>query len=348
MERNHVYACNFAVSVGSENAGKLVSNVIVRNNVLHHCHVGGIVIGGSGVGNGGADNCAFTNNTLYDNDTVGFGGGQVMIQNHVTNTSIQRNLMASTASFVQFVLKDNSTGSFAADAIDWNLYKRNSGASLEFIWNGTAYSSFANWKSAGGIAKDTNSTSITGSLGLVNSAPVSASPATDFALTATSPAKDAGDSIALPFTPAAGEKDFFGQSRVANARVDIGADEFMTSWQAWRDLYFALPDGGPGAGALDDSERDGATNLIEYSQGMNPTLADAALLPFATVSGANWRFNYRKAAAELIYTVEQSTTLSGPWLTLSVVEQTDGAALFWRDTPLADAPRFLRLRVTQP
>jgi hypothetical protein len=348
MESNHVYACNFAVSVGSENPGKVVSNVIVRNNVLHHCHVGGIVIGGSGTGNGGADGCAFTNNTLYDNDTVGFGGGQVMIQNYVSNTSIQRNLMASTAASVQFVLKDNSTGSFAAGAIDWNLYKRNSSASFEFIWNGTSYSTFANWKSGGGIAKDASSTSITAPLGLVNAAPVSASPATDFALTAASPARDAGDSIALPFTPAAGEKDFFGQSRVANARVDIGADEFMTSWQAWRDLYFALPDGGPGAGALDDLEGDGATNLIEYSQGMNPTVADSALLPFATVSGANWRFYYRKAAAELIYTVEENTTLPGPWTTLGVIEQTDGAGLFWRDTPLTGASKFLRLRVTQP
>jgi hypothetical protein len=81
---------------------------------------------------------------------------------------------------------------------------------------------------------------------------------------------------------------------------------------------------------------------------MNPTLADAVLMPFATVFGANWRFTYRKAAAELIYTVEQNTTLSGPWIPLGVVEQTDGAGLFWQDTPLADAPKFLRLRVTQP
>ncbi|MFZ4763906.1 MAG: DUF5123 domain-containing protein, partial [Roseimicrobium sp.] len=142
LERNHIYDCNFAVSVGSEHFGKLSSNVAVRNNILHHCHVGGVVLGGADdQTNGGADNCSITNNTLYDNDTTGYGGGQVMIQNYVTNTTIKRNLIAATTSFVQFILKETTTGGFATDAIDWNRYRHNSGSSYEFIWNGTPYDS---------------------------------------------------------------------------------------------------------------------------------------------------------------------------------------------------------------
>ncbi len=347
MERNHVYDCNFAVSVGSENSGKFVTGVMVRNNILHHCHVGGIVIGGSDAGNGGADNCSFSHNTIYDNDTTGTGGGQVMIQNYVSNTTIQRNLIASTASFAQLVLKDNTTGSITAGAIDWNLYRTNPGADLEFIWNGTAYSTFANWKAAAAIAKDAHSSLITSSLGLTNNAPTNASPATDFSLTSTSPARDAGDSEALPFTPASGEKDYFGQSRVANGRVDIGADEYLSAWQAWLDLYFSLPDGGGDADATADADHDGAANLLEYSQGMTPTLSDAHLLPGLTQTAGAIQFTYRKSAPELIYTLQQSQNLSA-WSPSALSELDLGGGHFAVVLPQAAAPQFIRLKVTQP
>ncbi len=348
LERNHVYLCNFAVSVGSEHPNKFVTNVIVRNNLLHHCHVGGIVIGGSGTNNGGADNCAFTHNTLHNNDTAGYGGGQFSIQHYITNSIIQRNLLATTASFAQYVLKTNTTGSFAAGAINWNYYKGPAGGDIEFYWNNVAKSTFADWQAAAGLSKDSNSTFSTGSLGLANNTPTSASPASDFALISSSVLRDIGDSAGVPFTPATGEKDYFGQSRVANTRVDIGADEYMTSWQAWRDTYFALPDGGTNANASDDAEHDGAPNLLEYSQGANPNVADPTLLPRASQVGTSLRFTYRKAASELTYAVEQNTTLPGTWTPLTTSEQTDGAGLFWRDSPLSASARFFRLKVTQP
>jgi len=348
IERNHVRACNFALSVGSENSGRVVSNVTVRNNIFHHCHVGGIVLGGSGTDNGGAQNCSITHNTLYDNDTVAYGGGQVMIQHYVTGTIIQRNIMASTnTDFIQFLLKDNTTGTFTAGAINWNLYKQPSGADVEFIWNGTAYSSFTSWKTGGSLSKDANSTLITGSLGLANNAPTSTSAVTDFALTSASPARNTGDSAGSPFVPASGEKDHFGQSRVADTRVDIGADEFMTAWQAWRDSYFGLPDSGTGAGATDDPEYDGMSNLLEYSQGANPNVSDPLYLPSLIPTGGALRFYYRKVASELTYTVEQNAALPGTWQAVTVMEQTDGAGLYWRALPLTGDRAFFRLKVTQ-
>ena len=346
MERNHVYDCNFAVSVGSENSGKLVTGVVVRNNIFHHCHVGGIVIGGSDTSNGGADHCSFSHNTIYDNDTTSAGGGQVMLQNYITNTTVTRNLIASTASFAQLVLKDNTTGSITAGAIDWNLYRINAGADLEFIWNGTAHSTFANWKAAS-LAKDAHSSLITTSPGLANNAPTNASPATDFALTSTSPARDAGDSPALPFTPVSGEKDYFGQSRIANDRVDIGADEYLSAWQAWRDLYFSLPDGGGDADAPDDADHDGTANLLEYSQGMNPTLSDAHLLPRLSQATGTIQFNFRKSAPELIYTLQQSQNLSA-WNPATLPQMDLGGGHFAVAVPQTPSPQFIRLKVTQP
>lgn len=342
LERNHVYDCNYGLSAGSEWQGKVASNITVRNNIFHHCHVGGIVIGGSESSNGGLSNSSFSNNTLYGNDSVSRGGGQFAIQNHVSGTTIRRNLMASNAAFTQFILKDNNTGSFASGAIDWNLYKLDAGDDFEFIWNGSASSTLAAWQ--GGGARDAHSTLITGALGLVNAAPTAASPAGDFALTAISPAKDTGDSAALPFTPAAGEKDYFGQSRVAGGRVDIGADEFMTGLQSWRDTHFSLPDGGPGAGQEDDPDHDGVANLIEYSQGMNPQLADLPLLPTANLTSNNFRFAYRRAASGLSYEVQTNRNL-GTWSPAEAVEQSDGSGLYWRDFPVDGGSRYVRLQV---
>lgn len=350
IERNRVYACNFALSLGSEAAAKVTSNVTARNNIFNHCHVGGIVLGGSDAAdNGGASNCAISNNTIYGNDTVGYGGGQIALQNNLTGITIRRNLITTTASFAQLILKDNLTGTFAAGAIDWNYYKVNPGGSFEFIWNGVSYSTFASWKAAG--SHDSRSTLATGSLGLVNNSPTSASASTDFALTSTSILRNIGDSAALPFTPAAGEKDYLGQSRVVSQRVDIGADEYQTPYQNWLDLYFGLPDGGTNAGTADDPDRDGMQNLFEYSQGTIPTKPDVNLAPTSSMVGGKLRYTYRKAAPELTYTVQQNPTLSGVWTTVSNTispEQTDGQGNYWRDFPTTSTRGFYRLKVTQP
>jgi hypothetical protein len=347
MERNVVYDCNFAVSLSSENTGRNTSNVTLRNNIFHHCHVGGIVLGGAGTSNGGTDNCTVTHNTLYQNDTVGYGGGQLMVQHYTTNSIIQRNLMAATSSFVQFIVKANTTGSFAAGSVDWNLYRLPAGSSFEFIWNNEASYTFASWKPSGSLAKDANSSLITSALGLANSAPNVSSPVTDFFLTASSPARDTGDSVAQPFVTAVGERDYAGQSRVASGRVDIGADEFMTPWQAWRDLYWSLPDGGTGAGAMDDPDQDGASNLVEYSQGSSPLSGGSLALPNVMKVPGGLRLVYRKAAAELSYAVDSSSVLPGGWVASSAAEQTDGLGNYWRDVTASGSQLFLRLRITQ-
>ncbi len=342
LERNHVYDCNYAVSVGSENTGKVVSNVTVRNNILHHCHVGGIVIGGSGTDNGGVTGSSFTHNTIYQNDTVEQGGGQFSIQNHVSGVTIRRNLMVSTAEFAQFILKDNTTGTLEAGTIDWNLYKIAADKDFEFIWNGAAKSTFAAWKTAS--SSDAHSTLITGALDLVNAAPVVDTPAAGFALTETSPAKNTGDSAALPFTPADEEKDYFGQSRIAGGRVDIGADEYLSPLQSWRDTRFSLPDGGPGAGPRDDPDHDGKVNLIEWSQGTDPRSLDASPLPSTSWIEGVMRFSYRKDATGASHQIETSDDLL-QWLPAVPAEEGGGAGLFFRDFPIAAGNLFVRLRV---
>ena len=341
LERNVVYGCNMGASIGSENSGRTSDNIRFRNNVLRHNHVGGMFLGGSGAGNGGTSNTSITHNTLYQNDIELYGGGCVAIQNNVSSTTIKNNIMVASADgggWGQFVLKTSSNGTFAANAINWNFYSGTSAANnLEFIWNGTVRGSFSAWKT--NSAQDASSTFTTASLGFTDAA------AGNFTLLASSVARDVGDT---GFTPASGEKDIGGQSRVAGGRVDVGADEFLTSWQAWRDLHFQLPDGGAGANANDDFDNDGLQNVMEYSQGMNPKTPDLALAPSGQRSGAGYRFTYRKSASELTYQVETSTTLQSPWTASGAAEQTDGAGNYWRDFPFSPARFFVRLKVTQP
>ena len=145
-----------------------------------------------------------------------------------------------------------------------------------------------------------------------------------------------------------GRKTTSDKAASPGGRVDIGADEFMTAWQAWRDQHFGLPDGGVNAGPLHDPEHDGTSNLLEYSQGANPNVPDPQFLPALNLMGSSLRFFYRKAVSELTYAVEQDADLSGTWTLVTSYEQTDGAGLFWRDLPLTGDRGFFRLKVTQP
>jgi hypothetical protein len=87
-------------------------------------------------------------------------------------------------------------------------------------------------------------------------------------LRADSPCRNAGD----PDGDYTDQTDIDGEPRVAEARVDIGPDEFLDTdddglpdW--WESLYFGSP---TAADAADDDDADGWTNLEEYGAGTHP------------------------------------------------------------------------------
>ena len=114
-------------------------------------------------------------------------------------------------------------------------------------------------------------------------------------------------------------------------------------------------------GALDDPDRDGLTNLLEYALGLDPS-AWSAVPPRQTItdaSGSHLAFIFTRPSDRIGVTLagEVTSTLGGTWLSgsanvgQSVQSNGDGTetVTIWDKTPISAATqRFLRLRVTQP
>jgi parallel beta-helix repeat protein len=355
VERNRVYGCNFGIELASEDAAGFTENIRLRNNLLHHNQAAGLIMGGYDANRGKTRNCEVRNNTLYRNDTLQTsGGGQITLQFYLENNIFKNNVVWANATTKQMIVHWVTGGTAAQRAFgpgnvfDWNIYFcEGAEADIEFGLNptgsggsqgNTSYHGLAAWRTA--VGGDANSAFH--NPGFVVAVPSATPAATDFKITEGSFARDRTSPMFVPHT---GEKDFFGASRQANGRVDAGAHEFMTGLQAWRDGYFSLPDGGSPAGNDDDPDADGVRNLVEYSQGTNPALPDAHLAPAGEVSGNDFRFHYRKQAPELTYEVQSSANL-GTWAPATPPEQGDGSGSYWRDFPITDGGRFVRLSVS--
>ncbi|HEY1123080.1 MAG TPA: right-handed parallel beta-helix repeat-containing protein [Haloferula sp.] len=351
VERNRVYGCNFGIELASEAAAGFTENIRLRNNLLHHNHAAGIIMGGYDQNRGKTRNCEVRNNTLFRNDTLLNYGGQITLQFYLENNTFKNNILWANTTTKQMIVHYVTGGTAAQKAFgpgnvfDWNVYFcEGNEADIEFGLNPTgssnkSYNGLAAWRTA--VGSDANSTFH--DPGFAVAVPGATPAATDFKITEASFARDRGEPT---FAPTAEEKDFFGATRRANGRVDVGAHEFMTGLQAWRDVHFSLPDGSPPAGNDDDPDADGVRNLVEYSQGMNPTVADVQLSPTGQAAGNVFRFRYRKQAPELAYAVQSSVNFDA-WPAAIPPEQSDGSGNYWRDFPMNNGKRFVRLSVSQ-
>jgi cysteine-rich repeat protein len=208
VENNVVTESDLGIEIGAENGGIETTGVVVRNNVVHGNDKAGIVFGGFAAGAGRVRDCEFRNNTLYRNDTLGAGFGELWIQFAEDNV-VRNNLLAATDQNL-FVA---SYGGSVGNALDHNLYFAEDGAAAAvFVWNDTPYTGFEAYRSATG--QDASS-------GFDDPEWI-APGAGDFHLGAQSPAVNAGD----PATSVAvGETDLDGAARLSGPRIDVGADE---------------------------------------------------------------------------------------------------------------------------
>jgi alpha-tubulin suppressor-like RCC1 family protein/sugar lactone lactonase YvrE len=103
--------------------------------------------------------------------------------------------------------------------------------------------------------------------------------------------------------------------------------------------------------ANDDPDSDGIPNLIEYAQGLNPVVGNGGGFPMIELSGGSHLFRYKKAAQELIYTLETTVDLTNPssWTNSGIAPSNPDVNGFVTHTIVHDVSRrFYRLKVSLP
>ncbi len=211
VERNRVDDCDRGMGVVSETDAFPTSDCIVRNNIVTNSYRVGIYLGGYlNYTGGGSRRCYVVNNTLMGNNRerghYGEIEGELRMTEHCFDNVIRNNLVIAGPDDL-FFHKYTNTGS--GNVIDNNLYYAPANPA-GWIWNmidGPAITDFTAWKAVSGI----DAGSIHGQNPLLG---------TDFRIPANSPAKNQG--FVLP-EGKEGTLDFYGQPRVVNGKVSIGA-----------------------------------------------------------------------------------------------------------------------------
>lgn len=209
IEGNQVYSSNIGIEIASEHQGRATSFITVRNNILHHNHLSGLVMGGYDANRGSTENCVVVNNTLYNNDTQEDGNGEILLQFDTQNNIIKNNILYPTNS--QSLLIGNVYTQNTGNVVDYNLYFSPAGAdSSEWQWKNVTYQGFTAYKTGSG--NDSHALFVD---------PQLVDPSSfDFHLGPQSPAIAKGDD-----TVSAGATDFEGDPRFTNGAIDIGADQ---------------------------------------------------------------------------------------------------------------------------
>ncbi|MFK7819073.1 MAG: right-handed parallel beta-helix repeat-containing protein [Planctomycetaceae bacterium] len=208
VERNEVYESDLGIEIGAENRGVKSTNITVRNNLVHNNDKAGIVFGGYAKNTGRVQKSYIHNNTVYNNDTLNEGVGQLWIQfanrNYVTN-----NIFVASSNDVMMYSEKGTGKNFVSNNV-W--YTTSGDAAAEFTYRGTFYDSFSDYQENSRVG----SGSVFGDPAFVNAA------AGNFKLTAASVARDVGTTADKLFA----ETDFDQVFRNSASGVDAGAFEF--------------------------------------------------------------------------------------------------------------------------
>ena len=216
LERNEVTQCDLGIEIGAENAGTTTENVIVRNNWIHRNDKAGLVFGGFDATVGRAQNCGFFNNTLFENDTLGEGLGQLWIQ-YASQNRVENNIFVGLADADLTYSELGNTN----NSLNYNFWY--APGTPGWAWQSQAYSSFVAFQAGSGQ----DAQGLFGNPQLLNPS------AGDGHLQPTSPAINQGNPSAVPGE--VGTVDFDGQVR-QSGRIDIGMDEVITTSECLADL----------------------------------------------------------------------------------------------------------------
>ena len=210
IENNTVTGSDIGMEIGCENMGFIAENILVRNNILYRNEKSGLGFGGYDFPSTGmVQNCTFTGNTVFDNDILDIGFGQLWIQ-YALNCTVTNNIFYASTS--PWLVNAEIVNTGMGNTLDYNAYYYPGG--LENTTNFFDFdylTGFAALQTATG--QDLHS---------ITTDPLFVNTLTpDLHLQYISPCAQAGD----PSFIGADEWDMDGQMRLQGSFVDIGADE---------------------------------------------------------------------------------------------------------------------------
>jgi Protein of unknown function (DUF1565) len=214
VERNLIHDSDLS-EMASEHSGHTSSYVIFRNNVIYHSLYVGLSIGGYSKGVGGTDHCMIVNNALWDDGTDGSSGlGELQIQFHSTNNTIENNI--AYASTTGYLLYDYTSSETHPATLDYNLYYSTVGAgSSLWDWQGKSITGFSSYQSKSG--QDAHSKFANPQYDNISTPPY------NLDVMSTSPAVNAGTNLGVNVV---GVLDYAGNPRTnVNGQINIGAYE---------------------------------------------------------------------------------------------------------------------------
>lgn len=197
IERNIVSDCDIGIEAGAELSNSVCDSITIRDNLIKNCSIGGIFTGGYETNRGWSQNINVLNNTLYKNDTMKSGSGEILIQKS-RDIIVKYNIIYSTDQKIAITkaFSNTYTSSFT---VENNLFYSVAGAS-----------------SIEGSSLDSKA-KLADPLFMNES---------DFHLKENSPAIDG---CASTYVPSEGELDIDKNKRLAGIAVDIGAYEANAS-----------------------------------------------------------------------------------------------------------------------
>lgn len=215
IELNQIHYCDIGVEMESEHKGHAASACVCRDNLIWSNYMGGIFIGGYSSGVGRTENCIITHNTLYHDDTLGWGQGEMLFQYDTRSNVFTHNILVEADTNNNLLIGNTYTQN-TNNLVDWNLYfAPGSSNTAKWQWKKTTYTGFSAYKTA----SHNDSNSIFADPLFLNATNL------NFHLATNSPAFNAGDPNFQSLTNMPAETDIDLQPRVAFGRTDIGADE---------------------------------------------------------------------------------------------------------------------------
>ena len=139
-----------------------------------------------------------------------------------------------------------------------------------------------------------------------------------------------------------------------STQASAGPNSPYGTWASGQGLTAGANDG-----PLDDPDRDGICNLLEFTLGGAPMVSSQSILPKLTPSGGNWLFEYDRSDLSLSPTttqvVEYGSDLAG-WTPVTIPTTSAGSVTITPGSPsdhvtvsipVLGAKVFVRLRVTK-